>query len=185
MSSTDSFYNLKYSKGEPNKVQLSKTISIEVNKSASPLFYKFDKVQKIKEISLSGTVEIKKAIQDNKDDSYFQLGVIYKGDYKPNSMMKMFLPEWLKKVLSLNEDFGLSQILFYEVSPKGKNLKKKDKIRDIELKFKTISELGADGKFNMKIKPNDTEILGLWFRSDGDDSKAQFKTNIESLLIDY
>lgn len=185
LSSTQHFFDLKYSKGEPNKVLLDKTISIVVNKSASPLFYKFEKVKKIKLIEISGAVEIKKPIDSQKDDAYFQLGVIYKGDYKPNVMMKMFLPEWLKKVLSLNEDYGLNQITFYEVSEQGKVLSKEDKIRDIKLKFKTIGELSQQSTFKFDFKPDNIEVLGLWFRSDGDDSGAVFKTVIKSLKVNY
>lgn len=183
VSSTDLFLNLQYSKGTPNKVTLSETITIAVNKSASPLFYKMPVVKKIKEITIEGSVKIQKQIENDQDDSYFQLGIIYEGDYRPNGFVKAFLPEWLKKVLSLNDKFGVGQISFHEVSAKGKILDKKDNIRDIKIFFKTNTHLDDKSHFKMKINPDNKKILGFWLRADGDDSKAQFVTNLKSLKI--
>jgi len=184
VSATDSFLDLHYSKGNPNIVHLEKVIKIDVNNSASPLFYKFEPVQKIKSIQISGEINIIRAIKDDADDSYFQLGIIYEGDYRPNRFVKVFLPEWLKKVLSLNDQYGVGTIDFHEASIKGKVLDKSESVRDIKLNFKTTAHLSEKNSFQMNIVPEDKKILGFWFRSDGDDSQAKFQTQLNSLMLD-
>jgi hypothetical protein len=184
VGATDSFLNLKYSKGTPNKVTFGKSVTIAVNKSASPLFYKMSEVKKVKRIKVSGEVQITKSIDNQQDDAYFQMGIIYEGNYRPNRFVKMFLPEWLKQVLGLNDDFGVGVIEFHEVSTKGKLLSKTESIRDINLSFKTATTLNEKNEFNLDITLKDKKVLGFWLRADGDDSGAIFKTQLNSFLME-
>lgn len=179
---TTNFLDLKYSKLTPNQVKLDKTIEISVNESASPLFVKLDnEPMKYAEASIEGEVEIEKEIGNNENDSYFQLGVIYEGDYRPSGFVKAFLPEWILKVLTLSETTGVSEIDFLDVS-NSRELNKADNIRDIKLNFKTVSRL-KDGKFKITTKFKDKKVLGFWLRSDGDDSKAKFILKINRFEV--
>lgn len=182
VSEQASFLDLKYSKLRPNKVEVKKEVVIFVDESASPLFYKMPKVSAVKSIEVEGAVEIVKGIDPKLDDSYFQLGIIYEGEYRPSAFVKTFLPEWLLKVLSLSSKKGVGKLSFHEASAEGKTLNKKDSIRKIELEFSSATTI-KDNKFTFKVSPEKKNILGFWLRADGDDSKAKFKTTLKSLKI--
>lgn len=175
-----SFLDLQYSKIKPNEVKLEKQVQINVDASASPVFYKMETPRVVKKINLTGNVKVDKAINKKEDDSYFQLGIIYEGNYRPSGFVKTFLPEWLLKVLSLSDKYGVGELEFHEASAAKVNLDKSDSIRDIKLNFKTATTI-ENGKFSMSIKPKKEKILGLWLRADGDESKAKFLTTIKSL----
>lgn len=180
--SVHNFLDLKYDSIKPNKVNFDKTIVINVNESASPLFYPLVDSKKLNSIKMVGEVEIEKAIGENEKDSYFQLGIIYEGNYRPSGFVKRFLPEWLLSVLNLSPNKGLSEIEFFEVSD-GRVINKEDNIRDIKLVFKNIAKL-KEKSFSFEVKPQDKKILGFWLRSDGDDSKAKFNVKILKFEID-
>lgn len=184
VTDTGNFLDLKYSDIKPNKAVVAETVTFEVDSSASPFFVKVDQTNKIEKIKISGKVVIDKAIADFEKDSYFQLGIIYAGDYKPGGFVRTFLPEWLKIVLSLSKKDGVGEIDFFDVSPKGQVLDKKESNKSIQMTFKTAGTITQeDGKFELEVSPKKTKILGLWLRSDGDDSSAKFKTTIENLKI--
>lgn len=183
VSNPEQFLDLKYSKIKPNKVSIKENITMAIDHSASPLFYKFNTPSVVKEINLSGSVIIDQKLQDEKMDSYFQLGVIYAGDYRPGYFMRKILPEWLLKVIDINKDFGLGEVDFFHVTGMNKQLDYTESIRSIKLNFKTISELSSEGKFEMSVAPKSKKILGLWLRADGDNHNGKFQTTIQSLDI--
>jgi hypothetical protein len=185
VTGTDQFLDLKYSKIKKNTVTLKDIVSISVDSTASPLFYKLPEVKAARSIEVIGAVEIVKKNTPTEDDTYFQLGVIYEGDYRPGAFVKSFLPEWLLKVLSINNKYGVGRIDFFEVSANGKVLDKSDSIRDIKIKFKTITQLSSNNKFKFKINLRKDKVLGLWLRADGDESKSKFKTYLSSMIIKY
>ena len=109
VGATHNFMDLQYKELKPNKVKLEKEITISINKSASPLFYKMSEVKSLSSIKFEGRVDIQKKNDPKVDDSYFQLGIIYEGDYKPSGFVKSFLPEWLLKVLSISDKYGVGE----------------------------------------------------------------------------
>lgn len=184
VTNTGIFLDLKYSDIKPNVVTIQDDLTFKVNNSASPFFIKMEQTEKIKNIEVEGRVNIKKAITQKGDDSYFQLGVIYAGDYRPGGFIKTFLPEWLTIVLSLSEKEGVGEIDFFAVSEPGSKVDRKESIRSINLNFKTEGFINkSDGSFKFSFSPKDKKILGLWLRVDGDDSKAEFETRITKLSI--
>ncbi|MBD65723.1 MAG: hypothetical protein CME62_10985 [Halobacteriovoraceae bacterium] len=184
LSATDNFMELSYSKIKPNGVKLDKTVEIKVSNSASPLFYRLDKPRVVKSVTLAGEVEIEKKISDFENDAYFQLGVVYEGDYYPNWIIKKVLPDWLVAVLSLSDDTGVSEVHFLGVLPKDEKLKKSDSIRDITLNFNKIADL-ENKSFQFSEKLKDKKVLGFWLRADGDESDGKFTTTLNSFKISY
>lgn len=173
------FLDLEYRKIKPNKTTLGTPIIIQVNQSASPLFYKINKP--LKTLKVSGKVNIQKKIAAGKDDVYFSVGIINKGDYKPNFLTKKLLPQWLKTIVNINTEVGVGKIQFYEASPKGIKTDKVKKYSDIVMHHKTHTQLGPDGSFSVDISGLQSYVLGLWFRAEGDDSGAIFDVQINSL----
>ena len=183
VSTPTDFLDLQYKKLPPNKVKIEKEISISVNDTASPLFYKFEEVKRHNEILVEGEVQIERALSSEEKDAYFQLGVVYEGDYKPNWLVKKILPEWLLKILSLNEDYGVGNIDFLHVTNSGYQIDKLDNVRDIKMMFKTVGKFDNNLKFQIREKLRERKILGLWFRADGDDHKGKFITKIKKVEI--
>ncbi len=179
----DNFLDLKYKKLPPNKVELNKEIKITVKNTASPLFYKVDPPKKFSKAEISGLVQIKKKLESEEKDSYFQLGVVYEGDYRPGGFIRTFLPEWLLKILDINDKYGVGNIDFNHFTGNSTEMDKEDSVRDIKMKFKTVGKLNEKGEFNTSIKLRDKKILGLWLRADGDDHKGEFETTIKTLKL--
>ena len=107
------FLDLKYSKIPANTVSIEHEVKISVDNSASPLFYKFKEVTVHKGVTIEGEVKIDKPLSQEVNDTYFQLGVVYEGYYKPNWLVRKILPEWLLKILSLNKKYGVGNIDFF------------------------------------------------------------------------
>lgn len=174
--------DLKYSKLKKNDVKFSKELSISVDQSASPLFYVFDKSKSISNIEVEGSINIDEEIKENIDDRYFQIGLIYEGDYKPNSFVKIFLPEWMKTLIKVGKGKGLGSVHFYGI---GGDKKVKQKVRDLKLIFENVVSINKDGSFKFsKTLSKKDKVLGLWLRSDGDESKAKFQTIIKSIKLE-
>lgn len=161
-----------------------KALEISVNESASPLFYNFPKGEQLKEIQVSGKVTIENKILANKDDSYLQVGLIYNGDYRPNSFALYFLPDWLKVLIKNANNRGLGKVSFYGIALEPNEVKRVQQIRDIELEFMPDIKMSEKGEFVLSIEPEKPEaVIGLWIRCDGDDSKAKFTTVINAIKI--
>ncbi|MAX66858.1 MAG: hypothetical protein QF441_07015 [Bacteriovoracaceae bacterium] len=175
------FLHLTYSDIKPNTIKIKKEIMIDVNHSASPLFYQFETPKKISQIEVLGEVEIIKNLESEQKDSYFQLGLIYKGEYRPHFFVQKFLPQWLNTVLNINEKFGVSEIAFYHIHKEKGFVAKEDHIRKIKLSFIKAKQLTKENTFSLTIKPQAKKILGLWLRADGDDHNGVFKTKIKKL----
>lgn len=182
INNEENFLDLKYKKLKPNKVKISQEIEISVDKTASPLFYKVSKPQKYKNVIVEGEVEIKKELESEENDSYFQLGVVYAGDYRPGFFMRKILPEWILKVIDINEKTGLSEIQFLHTTNNKTNLNKSDNVRDIKLNFKTVTSL-KKGKFSFNVPLKNKKVIGLWLRADGDDHDGVFITRIKKLEL--
>lgn len=203
------FLDLKYDKIKPNTVSFNQKpfctealtppqcqtsgediqVEIKVESSASPLFYKLN--QKVSQINVSGQVQVTAPVATKKDDAYFQLGLIYQGEFKPNFLTKNFLPDWLNAVVSIDPTKGIGDIFFYEASVDKINLNKTTNSKGVNLIFKTATHIKWQdprnkklGRFNFTIQPQDKNLLGLWLRSDGDDSKATFTTTIQQITIE-
>ena len=116
VQSPDNFVDLQYKDIKPNKVEIGDTIKIDVENSASPLFYKFDEVKKWNSISVSGKIDISKKLESEQKDAYFQIGVIYEGDYRPGWLVRNILPEWLLTIINLNSKYGLDAVDFHHFS---------------------------------------------------------------------
>lgn len=162
-------------------MKLEKLVEIDVNKSASPLFYRMPEVKKYQQVDVSGKVIIQTPLTSEEKDAYFQLGVVYEGDYKPGGFVKVFLPEWLLKIFEINEDYGLSEVDFHHFSKEKGFKEKSESIRDIKLNFLEAGKISKTGHFRTIIKLKPKRILGFWLRSDGDDHGGEFKLQIETL----
>lgn len=205
----NNFLDLKYNKIKPNTVSISQKpackeplvpphcqstsediqVAIKVESSSSPLFYKLN--QKVKRIDVTGQVQVTTPMSAKKDDSYFQLGLIYEGEFRPNFFTKAFLPDWLKAVVNIDPTKGIGDIFFYEASADEVKLNKVTSSKGIDLNFKTATQVKwedphkkTSGGFQFSIQPQDKKLLGLWLRSDGDDSKATFTTTIQQITIE-
>jgi hypothetical protein len=183
VSTPQNFLDLQYKKLKPNTVSIGNDVSIRVDNSASPLFYKFAEPKTYSEISVDGKVNIESKLSLEEKDTYFQLGVVYEGSYKPGWIVRSILPEWLFKILNINKKYGVGNIDFFHVTGQDYNMDKVENIRAIKMNFKTYGSLDQDNHFAFSAKLKPKKVLGLWLRSDADDHKAKFETLIKSLII--
>ena len=175
------FLELKYSALPRNVVYLDKVIIIEVDRSASPLLYKLDDKSKYPRIIVDGNVDIQQPINPLVDDSYFQIGIIYEGNKIIDRLTRKLLPPLIKNVLTISPN-GASEIDFLDVSS-DRELDWKQQIMQIKLTYKTVTRL-IDGKFEIQSQLKEKNIVGLWFRSDGDDSGGKFKVTVNNLRLE-
>ena len=183
VQSPNNFVDLQYKDLKPNKVQVGDSIKINVEKSASPLFYKFDEVKKWSRISVSGKIDILKKLESEQKDAYFQVGVIYEGDYRPGWLVRNILPEWLLTIINLNSDYGLDAIDFHHFSKEKGFESKTESIRDINLNFISAGPVDEEGSFNGNLKLKEKRVLGIWLRADGDDHNGVFTTEVQQLSL--
>ena len=184
VQSPDSFVDLKYSDIKPNNVEISKQIKVSVDRSASPLFYKFQEIKKWSQIKVAGKLEVIEKLKSEKDDAYFQVGVIYEGDYKPGWMVRQVLPEWLMTIINLNSKYGLDSVDFHHFSRESGFKAREEAIRDIKLNFISLGDINDKGEFSGEFKLRDKKVLGLWLRADGDDHDGKFNLTLTSLEIE-
>lgn len=177
----ENFYDLRYSGKTANKTTIGTDIKISVNQSASPLFYKVGR--KVKRIDIAGRISIEKPINNFTQDSYIAVGTAYAGDLRPNFFQRLIMPDWILKVNTLIPDQGLGPIDFHEASPENIYQDSQKSALGIEFTRKTVTKIQPDGSFSLEIIPKNTDILGLWIRADGDDSKAQFSVTITDFKI--
>lgn len=183
MESPDSFVDLKYKNIKPNEVELTQTVSIAVNESASPLFYKFNEVKKWSQVKVKGKVTVEKSLGSEKNDAYFQVGVIYEGNYRPGWVVRRILPEWLMTIINLNSNYGLDSVDFHHFSKESGFEARSESMRSIKLNFISLGSIGENGSFEGVVNLKDKKVLGLWLRADGDDHKGIFTTEISELEI--
>ena len=175
------FLTLKYDEIPPNIVEIRRDVVIKVNQGASPLFYKIEPAQKFQKIKVIGELEVEKPLASERKDAYFQLGVIYAGDYQPSWLMKTWLPVWLKALLEIHPNQGLGTIDFHHFKKEKGFTPHSDRVRDVKLNYKDTGEIQTNGSFSAEILLREKEILGLWFRSDGDNHQGRFQITVKYL----
>jgi hypothetical protein len=188
--SKENWTELKFGKIKANTVTYSENkITVDVQKSASPLIYKLEKSMLLNEFDFE--IQIKgKIISDEtsfSEDSYFRLGLVAEGEKKLSGMKKMFAPDWVKKLFSLApEGVGLDKIYFFNVMSGNQKLKAHRIHPKSELMEESIVALNTaeDGKIKVNHKlTQPLKISALWISIDGDDTKSDFKAEIQKINL--
>lgn len=194
MGNPKAWTELKFSKIPANKVSYSaEALEIQVENSASPLIYKFENLEKIKEISveLEITGEMNSATfekwKDFEEDSYLRVGIVAEGHKTLGGFKSLFAPAWVKRMFSLAPaGTGLDKIYFYNVTNNSQLVGKKrthPSSEYLEEENVALKEPGVKAVKILKVFNPPISSAGLWLSSDGDDSKSKFTVKIKKIEI--
>jgi len=196
LAPSSQWIDLKFSSIPKNKVTFTKSkLHIQVNKSASPLIYKFDKLTNIKGFKIIGQQKGEpfripaSAMQGKEgyDDFVIRLGLVVKGKRTLGWLEKKLAPEWVKTLFSLApKGVGVKSLQFYSMGSQKKiegsklTLDKKNRVTD-----EILGTVDKNGKFVLeKSFPKSKEVLALWLSTDGDDTGSKFNLEITSVEIE-
>lgn len=183
---------LKYSNLPPNKVTQGKQLTIQVNKSANPIFYIFDAPKKLNTLSVKGKLSTQRFAPNqllDKDDFYLRVGIITEGKNKLGFFQKMVASDWLKVLFSKAEKTnakGIGTVQFFAIGDSSLINKEFEKeYFDISFSTKFVSVVSKDNTFQINQSFKDGQkVVGLWINSDGDGAKAKFDVIIDELKVD-
>jgi len=185
---------LNYSGISQNSTQVTDTrITIDVDSSASPLIYPFARPEPATSLDIvariTGVLKLQPGVvqgEPGNDDFRLWIGVAYAGDNRLSLLERLVAPEWIRHLFKLAPDNGgISRIEFYTTYT-DQRLAGTSRIHPaIELcEQQFILNVGDDGSINQRITlPTDQPVVALWINSDGDDSKSQFRVEIERLRL--
>lgn len=181
--------SLAFNKIPANRVSFTDgSITIEVNKSASPLVHALPTPQKIKGFKVKGRVEGKlhSPTQGFEEDSFLRFGLILTGSKTLNRVQRLFAASWVKLLFEMApKDRGLEKISFFNLTDQSARLSSFRIHPSSELMEEYVHTLiQPDGEFTMVHEFEDeTEIAGIWISSDGDDTQSSFTTTLD--LIEF
>ena len=184
----------KYRNIKPSHVEINGSVTIQVNKSASPTFYVFEAAKKVKGFEVVFETSSLPKIPDNKvqgdkgaDDFVFRLGLVESGKKKPPKFQLMFAPDWLNTLVkSFSGNRGLGKVYFFNVAnkPKPDWSTRTHPASDI-LKEEIVMELETSGSVTMKHSlKNELSVEGLWLSADGDDTDSEFSVIIKKIRLE-
>jgi hypothetical protein len=186
----------EYSKIPKNEVTFQKSgMEIKVRKSASPIFYSFERKYKISGFKITG--EFKglpnfkvPADQGTKraDDYPLRIGLIVSGDKKLSGLKKLFVPDWVIRLYAqIPSEFGLDHVHFFNVT-QNKNQIGLKRIHPssnlITEEFIGLVEKPGPFKFEQHLK-EPLPTLGIWLSVDGDDTMSEYSIILSNLELEW
>lgn len=193
----ENWHHYAFENIQTNKIEFKKEgLFIEVKSSASPLVYVLPKERAVTSLfvkaSVSGKIpKFKKpALQGQKhfDDFILRVGLIVKGDSRLNWFQRRLAPKWLNDMEDLlPNNLGIKKVLFFTTcqQPQLLNKEREHHLNSL-LVEKCVALIKGVGQFNLPVEfGQPIEILGLWISSDGDQTKSQFKVNINKIKLSY
>ncbi|MEO0334878.1 MAG: hypothetical protein AAF202_00680 [Pseudomonadota bacterium] len=193
MSDGKGWQNLQFSKIPSNKVGFAETgLSVEVKKSASPLIFPLKEPKKVSSVSIKGKVnrliEFTEKIQGEKgaDDYVLRLGFVIPGKKTLNWAQRQIAADWVLKLFSLApKDSGVDHIYFLNLGQRDEDRgrEREHPLSDL-IKEKNEWVIKEAGAFELTAefeKPK--KVAAIWISIDGDDTKASFTTQIDSIVL--
>jgi len=182
--------DLKFSKIPPNQARFQESgLSIQVNKSASPLVYPMLPAVKVRSFKVELEIEGElKSSSGFPEDAYFRLGLVIPGERRLGTMARMVAPDWVKRLFALApKDSGIDKILFFVLADAGKQ---KGQTRVLpnsrDLIVEEILMLRAPGENKITFShtlSEAKEAAALWLSTDGDNTGSAYKVLVKSIQL--
>jgi len=183
---------LRYSRIRPTEYKFSNgKLSIQVDKSASPFLYPFEKPAKLKSLRVKGVLLEVPNLKPGKDDFMLRVGPAVEGQKQLNALQRIFAPKWIAELDNLARAQGrkLGHLELSVVGLKSVPSTWKQRLHpDTDLiKEEVALEIDRIGPFELQRSYSESlpPSLGLWIGSDGDNSGAQFSLRIDELLLEF
>ncbi len=184
---------LSYSSIKANTFDFKgQSMTIGIDGSASPLIYPFQSPVSANEISfkakIEGDIDFKGQKQGEKgaDDFLLRIGLVYEGDQTLNWFQKKVAASWILKLFNLApKGTGVSHIHFLNVYSQDalKGQKREHPLSELLIE-QMVAKKDPQGFVSVTVPlVKNKKILALWISSDGDDTKAKFKVQLESIVI--
>ena len=184
---------LNYDRIPPHRVTFDNSeLTIEVNRSASPIIYPFASPRPIQSIQLIAQINGRLKFNDipqgalGADDFRLRIGLIYAGGVRPDEFTRQLLPEWVRSLYSITpENIGFSHVNFFNTWQQSrlagtKRVHPKSKLWHEEFRIPVPSDGGIDFQWQLNT---DRPALGLWISSDGDDTQSKFSVVIKRIVL--
>ena len=185
--SLDGWKSLGFNKIPQNNVSIidAKWLQVEVEKSASPLIYKLPEIKKVL-VQFNTVGDISKLNSDQfPEDFLLRIGLVVKGDRKLGWFQKKIAAQWVIELFKLApENIGLDKIYFYNFAASKELLGQKRQHPKSDLMLEEVVGHFSGKKSYEYVLPKPLEVVAVWISIDGDDTKSQFKTTIESLILE-
>ncbi len=199
LTSSSGWLEVKYDNLPANKIHFDsqaashKTLTMDIDRSASPLIFPFSQERSIQQIVVTAKVHGHLKISDKKiqgskgaDDFVFRLGFVRPGKKTLSLWQKPFASKWVTQLFNLApKGSGIDSILFLSVPSTSQLTGKKrthpasDLIQEIFLK-----PVSKNGSINIHYTfPKPIPTLALWLSSDGDDTKSKYQIQISKITI--
>lgn len=169
-------------------------MTIAVTGSGSPLVSEFPEVIKVKELTVTGTVEGTLNLDSadlwkkGNDDALLRVGLIEPGTKKLSSLQRLAAPVWIKTLEKMfnGKMKGLGRIQCFHLMPDA-SLIGKNRVNPMGDMFveRIQAAPGPDGTFVLKVSFPDEPltVAGLWLLADGDDTNSTFSVTISDISI--
>lgn len=180
---------LQYSSLPSNKVSFeNKSMTIKVEKSASPIIYKLNMPISAKALMVKGEIigklNFDKKIQgeEKADDFAVRVGLVIEGDRRLNLFQKIAAPKWVKQLYGLSsDDTGIDKINFYNISQQSLNWSVREHPLS-SLLHEDIVQSIKTGQFSFTRTLNKEErIIAIWLSSDGDDTGSSYSVRFDKI----
>lgn len=186
---------LRFDRVPANEVEFSEeSLSIAVQKSASPLVRVYDSPARVRKITVTGRVRGTLAVHPDQfadqgfDDALLRVGVIVPGEKRLNLIQRRLAPEWLRRIDALfgERAGGVGEIRSALLVPHEEWLGKTRRNPEVDLFHdRMASSPGADGRFRMTLEfETPPEVCGFWLLADGDDTGSTFRVWLEEFVIE-
>jgi hypothetical protein len=195
--SAENWEMLEFSSLKANTFEASETqLKISVDQSSSPLIQKFKKPIKFTRIVakgeiLNGSVNLKEGQEQGvfkkksiTDDYALRLGLVLEGkNKKPKFLPTFMLPAWINRMFSLApKDKGVDKIYFLKIAHNKSHVGDKRTHPLHNYLFEEAVTQAKTGEFLIdKTFTKPQTIYGLWLSANGEGTKSQFDTIINSI----
>ena len=194
LDSLENWKSLPFSKIPANEVSIeNKSLKVSVNKSSSPLVYKFSEPQKVTGFKVKAKWKGKLSIPVGKiqgeggaDDFILKFGLVESGTETLSWFQKKVAADWILELYKLApEGTGVKQINFYSTTLQKDQVGKKRKHPLSELIFEErIQYIDSEGEFTLEKKfEKPMESLGIWLSTDGDDTSSNYELVITEMSV--
>lgn len=168
------------------------SLKIEVNASAGPLIYVFDRPVMMQQIFAQGQLGQLPSlppglIQGEKgaDDFVLRIGLVLAGDKTLNFAQRLIAAPWVNTLFSLApSDEGVDHVQFLNLANPGSRPWKSRQHPDGKGLFQEIvvGDAKANKTFQLNYQlPEARRVLALWISSDGDDTDSSFELHINRI----
>jgi hypothetical protein len=193
LTDAGAWQQLHYRNRPPHKLRFSAAgLRLEVEGSAMPLIHPLPAKLRVAGVRVRARIEGALAIppgrqgEEKFDDYVFRLGLVEPGERRLNFVQRQVAAEWVRRLYALApEGTGIAGIRFLKVGADPAHLGRARQHPLSELITERVVALPApDGGIDFAYRfERPLEAIAVWLSSDGDDTGARYRLDIESIEL--